>query len=117
MFTCDSRGEQRRRAVGEEALHGGTPSGRPWNIFTMANDGTDLHQVTRGDYVDQRPSLSPDGTTVVFVSDRGPGVGIWLAPADGSDEPKCLSTNSDVMLYRPWWAITGNEVFCFRVSR
>jgi Tol biopolymer transport system component len=115
VFASDMRSDQRRAIIGQETLHGGTPGGRPWNIFTMAHDGTDLRQVTHGDYVDQRPSLSPDGTTIAFVSDRGPGVGIWLAPADGSGEPTCLSS-ADVMLYRPWFATTGDEVFCIRVS-
>jgi WD40-like Beta Propeller Repeat len=116
VFASDMCSGQCRTTVGDETLHGGTPAGRPWNIFTMANDGTDLCQVTHGDYVDHRPSLSPDGATIAFVSDRGSGVGIWLVRADGSDEPKCLSSG-DAMLYRPWWAITGNEVFCIRVSR
>jgi Tol biopolymer transport system component len=117
VFASDMRSDHHRTVVGENTLHGGTPAGRPWNIFTMANNGTDLRQVTHGNYVDHRPSLSPDGTTVAFVSDRGPGVGIWLVPADGSDEPKCLSSSGDVMLYRPWWANTGDEVFCIRLSR
>jgi WD40-like Beta Propeller Repeat len=117
VFTCHVGSDARPTTVDEETLHGGTPSGRPWNIFTIANDGTDLRQVTHGDYVDERPSLSPDGTTVAFVSDRGPGVGIWLVPADASAEPKCLSSTDETMLYRPWWAITGDEVFCIRLSR
>ncbi len=97
-----------------ETLQGRPPAGRRWNIFTMANDGTDVRQVTHGDHVDQRPSLSPDGSMIAFVSDRGPGV--WLVPVDGSGEPTCLS-GDDVVLYRPWWAITGDEIFCFRISR
>ena len=114
VFTCDIGRDQPRTTVDEEALHG-APSGRPWNIYTIASDGTDLRQVTQGDFVDQRPSLSPDGATVAFVSDRGQGVGIWLVPADGSDEPERL-TGSDELLYRPWWSTTGDEVFCIRFS-
>jgi WD40-like Beta Propeller Repeat len=117
VFTSDRASGQRPTTIDDERLHGGTPPGRPWNIFTIANDGTDLRQVTHGDHVDHRPSLSPDGATVAFVSDRGPGVGIWLVQADGSDEPRCLSSSDDVMLYRPWWAIAGNELFCIRLSR
>jgi Tol biopolymer transport system component len=116
VFSCDIGNGQRRTTVDEETLAGYPPSGRPWNIFTMTNDGTDLRQVTHGDHVDQRPSLSPDGKTIAFVSDRGPGLGIWLVPSDGSDEPRCLSSDH-ALLYRPWWAVTGDAVFCFRISR
>src|SRR5262245_53913056 len=70
-FSCDIGSEQRRATADEETLAGYPPSGPPWNIWTMADDGTDLQRVTHGEHVDQRPSLSPDGTTIAFVSDRG----------------------------------------------
>jgi Tol biopolymer transport system component len=116
VFSCDIGNDQARTTVDRETMAGYPPSGRPWNIFTMANDGTDLRQVTRGDHIDQRPSLSPDGTTVAFVSDRGAGLGIWLAPADGEKEPTCLNRGDGALLYRPWWSATGDELFCFRVT-
>ena len=108
-FACDRASDQPPTTMEAETLQGLPPAGRRWNIFTMANDGTDVRQVTHGNHVDQRPSLSPDGSMIAFVSDRGPG--IWLVPADGSGEPTCLS-RGDIVLYRPCWAITGNEIFC-----
>jgi hypothetical protein len=112
-FACDRASEQPPTTIEAETSRGLPPAGRRWNIFTMADDGTDVRQVTDGDHVDQRPSLSPDGSMVAFVSDRGPG--IWVASADGSGELACVGRGD--IVYRPWWAITGNEIFCFRISQ
>jgi tricorn protease len=49
----------------------------------------DLTQVTKGAARDQAPKFSPDGKLIAFVSDQESGrEEIYVAPADGSKEPK-----------------------------
>ncbi len=99
-------------AMRDEATSGTPPSGH-WNIFTMAVDGSDVRQVTRGDWVDQRPALSPDGETIAFVSDRGRG--LWLVTADGSKEPRLLTEGQ--VLYRPAWSRDGETLYAFLITK
>jgi Tol biopolymer transport system component len=91
----------------------GAPSAGPVHLFTMAPDGTDVRQVTDGDAVDQRPAISPDGSTIAFISSRG--FGVWLVAADGSSEPTQLC--GDTLLYRPWWVPDGDALYTFRITR
>ena len=90
---------------------GGNPlPGTILNLFTMAPDGSDVRPVTSGAHQDQRPCLSPDGSTAVFVSDRD-GLGLYrvATDGDGSSEPEKL----DLFGYRPWFAVDGRSLFFF----
>jgi Tol biopolymer transport system component len=67
-------------------------------IWTMTPEGSNPTQLTTGsDCNDIDPVWSPDGTKIVFASDRGVADGqqnydIWMMNADGSN-PKQLTTN------------------------
>jgi hypothetical protein len=88
---------------------GGNPlPGTVLNLYSMTPDGSDVRQLTDGAHQDQRPCLSPDGSTVVFVSDRD-GLGLYRVPADDSAAPQPLG----VLGYRPWFAVDGESLFYF----
>lgn len=110
-YSSNSASEGERGTMRDESPAGSPPSGH-WSLFTMAADGTDVRQVTEGPWVDQRPALSPDGATIAFVSNRG--LGIWLVPADGGNEPQPLSDSE--FLYRPAWSPDGTVLYAIRVS-
>jgi len=67
-------------------------------IWTMAPDGSRPTQLTTGsNYNDVDPIWSPDGSKIIFASDRGvsndrQNFDIWMMDADGS-HPKQLTTN------------------------
>jgi Tol biopolymer transport system component len=69
-----------------------------WKIWTMQPDGSQPTQLTTGsDANDIHPSWSPDGSKIIFASDRGladgkPNYDIWIMNADGSN-PRQLTTN------------------------
>ena len=74
---------------------------RFWNIWKINIDGTNLTQLTDGDYYDVSPCETPDGR-IVFVSSRrfghtvcqpGPSSNLFLMNADGSDI-RCVSMNT-----------------------
>lgn len=63
-------------------------------IFTVRPDGSDRQRLTFNEWEwDKHPSWSPDGTQIVFWSNRGVGHRqIWIMDADGSNQ-RNLSNN------------------------
>jgi Tol biopolymer transport system component len=110
FFTSDRARTEATEPV-EEVNSAGVPTnGPPWHIFSMAPDGSDVRQVTQGNFVDQRPAVSPDGTTVAFVTNRGEA-GIWMVDSEGTREPWPVVDGT--VVYRPWWSVDGESIFCF----
>jgi dipeptidyl aminopeptidase/acylaminoacyl peptidase len=55
-------------------------------VYSMDLQGGDVRRLTDTPGFDERyPTLSPDGTTLLYASNRGGTWGIWAANADGSD--------------------------------
>jgi Tol biopolymer transport system component len=86
------------------------------NIFIMDADGSNIRQITRGDFRDARPAFSPDGTKIVFHSDRGGGkkdgkFRMWVVASDGSEEPQPLQM--EFFCGRPWYSVDGKWIFFF----
>ena len=53
---------------------------------------------------------SPDGTQLVFISDRSGEEQLYLVDNKGKDEPEQLTNGMKVMLYGPSWSPTGEHV-------
>ena len=79
------------------------------NIFVMDADGTNLGQITKGDYFDQRPTFSPDGKYMAFVRTIDQKWHILVVPVDGSAEPRDLSIGAGG--YRPWFSADGKTIY------
>ncbi len=89
-------------------------------IWTMTPDGSRPTQLTTGsNYNDVDPCWSPDGSKIIFTSDRGVSNGrqnfdIWIMDADGTN-PKQLTTNGSHD-DRPIISTDGRTVY-FRSNR
>lgn len=87
------------------------PGRRPiaLDIYVMGADGSAPERVTSGPSADRRPSLSPDGGTVAFVSDRGGRSDLWLAEVGGGRrDPRCLDLAAQGWdPRRPWFGADG----------
>jgi TolB protein len=70
-------------------------TGETWDIWIANRDGSDGRQLTADVYIDNQPSVSPDGRYIVFQSNRAGGRNIWRIDLDGSN-PKQLTTGSFV---------------------
>ena len=62
-------------------------------IYSVANDGSDLKRLTNDPALDFAPTLRPDGTTIVFASLRTGTSRLWSMNSDGSN-PVELTTGS-----------------------
>jgi Tol biopolymer transport system component len=84
------------------------------NIYVMDADGENIQQVTTGNDHDTRPSVSPDGRTVVFLSSREANtLHIWTVPTDGSQPCEKMKLDSKPWAGRPRYSLDGKELFFF----
>ena len=60
------------------------PGSPNYEIFSVGADGGGLTRLTSVDGIDANPAWSPDGTQIVFRSDRTGDTQIWKMNADGS---------------------------------
>lgn len=80
--------------------------GRIWSI---RSNGTDLRPVTRGgEYLEDSPSWSPDGTAILFTRIGGTALSdLWLVNAGGGSERQLLAVNPDGEQRYPAWSPDG----------
>jgi len=112
VFASDRAFEGRAENVAQ-MVRGGTP---PKNVFTNIYitdvQGSNIRQLTHGEYQDQRPAFSPDGLQVAFVSNRTGEERIWVvANVPDSVEPEILI--SDRYAYRPNYSPDGKWLYFF----
>lgn len=88
------------------------PSGE---IYVMNLDGSGVVNLTNSPYDDHNPAVSPDGTRILFASDRGPGNDeIYVMNADGSGLVNL--TNNPAFDSDPVWSPDGTKI-AFTSSR
>ncbi len=79
-----------------------------WHIYTVNKDGSNLRQMTSGDFDHREPHWSPDGTTLTFSSDRNGTYDIWTMQMAGEIiEPLTSEPGNDS---GPVWSPDGEEV-------
>jgi Tol biopolymer transport system component len=64
-----------------------------YEIVTMNLDGTDVRRLTNVAGIDFNPAWSPDGTQIVFRSDRTGFTHIWKMNADGSNQTQLTTVD------------------------
>src|SRR5216683_306828 len=85
-------------------------SGGTFHIWTMLPNGTRRKQITTGHGDDREPSISPDGTTIAFASDRAfkGSYDIWtINIATGALKQV---TSSDADEFEPTWSPDGTSI-------
>jgi dipeptidyl aminopeptidase/acylaminoacyl peptidase len=84
-------------------------SGESWReIWMMGADGENLRQMTHGRHHDGSPTFSPDGESLLFVSDRGEGSQLYLLPVRGGEARRLTSFPID--LSNPVWSPDGKWI-------
>ncbi len=79
------------------------------DIYLMPIAGGRATLVSGGLAYDIQPRFSPDGSRILFVSDRAGGDNLWTMKTDGSD-PVQITKESFRLLNNPAWHPSGNYV-------
>lgn len=86
------------------------------DIYTMPITGGKATAFTRGMGFDAQPRFSPDGTKIVFVSDRTGGYNLWTISVDKKDTVQITTGNTNAY-ESPIWTPDGKYIIATRGSR
>lgn len=79
------------------------------DLYTLPVAGGEATRITSGQGYDMQPRWSPDGSQLVFVSDRDGSENIWIANADGMDARQ-LTDDERENYMSPVWTPDGRYV-------
>lgn len=86
------------------------------DLYTMPFAGGKATPLTQGMAFDAQPRFSPDGSRVVFVSDRQGGSGIWIISMDRADTVQ-VSKGKNNLYQSPEWTPDGAYIVVSRDAR
>jgi serine/threonine protein kinase/Tol biopolymer transport system component len=79
------------------------------DLFLVRPDGSGMRQLTDDPFRDRQPRWSPDGSRIVFQSDRSGRYELWSIRADGSGLEPVTRTLGSPLAY-PIWAPDGRRL-------
>ncbi len=83
------------------------------DLFTLPVSGGTAQRLTQGMAWDFQPRFSPDGTEILFTSDREGSDNIWILPVAGGD-PKQLTKEDEKVTNCGAWSPDGQTVMTKR---
>ena len=86
------------------------------DLYTLPVIGGTATRITGGQAYDMQPRYSPDGSQLVFVSDRNGSENLWIADADGGDAHALTTSEKDNYL-SPIWTPDGDYVIATKGSQ
>lgn len=84
------------------------------DVYTVTRAGGLATRLTSGPALDLQPVFSPDGTRILFVSDRSGNENLWVANADGSDPRPVTTERGNFHFDDPEWSEDGEYVLVRR---
>ncbi len=79
------------------------------DLYTLPIAGGVANAITSGMGYDAQPRFSPDGNSIVFVSDRDGGENIWIMSVDGTDTTQLTSGKGNRYM-SPEWTPDGTYI-------
>jgi hypothetical protein len=86
----------------------------PYQIWTVAPDGSDPQQLTDLPRAAGNPAWSPDGTQIAFATEHPdrPDIVLWVMDADGQNPH--VVVDAAPLRGQPEWAPDGSEILFYR---
>lgn len=79
------------------------------DLYAMPATGGKAIAITQGPAIDRTPSFSPDGSRILYMSDRSGFENIWTIGTDGSS-PRMITDESMNVLANPAWSADGEYI-------
>lgn len=86
------------------------------DLYTLPVKGGEATRITSGQAYDMQPRYSPDGSKVVFVSDRNGSENLWIADADGNNA-EALTEGQRESYMSPIWTADGEYIIAGKGSQ
>ena len=86
------------------------------DLYTLPMTGGTATRIVSGMNFDSQPRYSPDGSKIVFLSDRSGDENIWIANQDGTD-PRPLTKGKNTRYWSPEWTPDGKYIVVSRSGR
>lgn len=83
------------------------------HIYLMPITGGNAKQITDGQGFDAMPRFSPDGSRIVFTSDRNGAENVWIANVDGTHLAR-ITDDQQADFITPIWSLDGKSVIVAR---
>jgi Tol biopolymer transport system component len=83
------------------------------DLYTLPITGGTATRIASGLNFDSQPRYSPDGSKIVFLSDRSGDENIWIANPDGTD-PRPLTKGKNTRYWSPEWTPDGKYIVVSR---
>ncbi len=83
------------------------------DLYGLPVEGGRAERLTSGSAFDAQPRYSPDGQSIVFVSDRSGADNLWLLDAQGR-MPRALTRETDAFFVSPAWTPDGSSIVASR---
>lgn len=80
-----------------------------YNIWRMSPNGRNRQQLTFGNGDNFQPAVSPDGSSIAFVSRRSGKYELWQMNSDGSDVHQLTVLTADVS--NPFYSADGRSIY------
>ncbi len=77
------------------------------DVYSIPRVGGEATRLTGGMALDLQPVFSPDGSQILFVSDRSGNENLWAMNADGSDPHPITTERGDYHFDDPEWSSDG----------
>jgi Tol biopolymer transport system component len=84
------------------------------DIYTLPVTGGEASRITSGMAFDAQPVWSPDGESILFVSDRSGAENLWLMDASGSNVRQISLYDDNPVFVSPEWAPDGESLLVSR---
>lgn len=83
------------------------------DLYTLPIEGGKATRITKGMAFDAQPRFSPDGESVVFISDRSGGDNVWTMRLDFADTTRITQGNGNLYV-SPEWMPDGEHIVVSR---
>lgn len=81
------------------------------DVFTVPAKYGNTRNITGTPGVHERNSKwSPDGKSILFISDASGEDEIWIAPQDGLSPARQITTGADTYKYQPFWSPDSRKI-------